>query len=84
VPVCRLLVSTGGKYLDACVVQSHHGNKVDKCQIIVPALNHSQVGPVFIEVCYQLRQCGICKLVSLLLESTEILTESSVDSGSVT
>jgi hypothetical protein len=52
---CRLLVSTGGKYLDACVVQSQHGNKLDKYQIIVPALKHSQVGPVFIEVCYQLK-----------------------------
>ncbi|CAM6043652.1 unnamed protein product [Sphagnum compactum] len=49
-PNTRLLVSTGGKYLDVCVVQSQHGNKLDKCQIIVPALNHSQVGPVFIEV----------------------------------
>ncbi|KAH8971507.1 hypothetical protein BDL97_02G146700 [Sphagnum fallax] len=49
-PNTRLLVSTGGKYLDACVVQSQHGNKLDKYQIIVPALKHSQVGPVFIEV----------------------------------
>ncbi|KAH9574319.1 hypothetical protein CY35_01G050400 [Sphagnum magellanicum] len=49
-PNTRLLVSAGGKYLNAHVVQSCHENEEDEWKIIIPALDCSQVGPLFIEV----------------------------------
>jgi len=55
--VFRLLVSAGGKYLNAYVVQSCHENEEDEWKIIIPALDCSQVGPLFIEVSHQLTQC---------------------------
>lgn len=47
----RLLVSFGGKYLDAYITEATSTSKQeDEWQIVVPALNPDQLGPVFIEV----------------------------------
>jgi hypothetical protein len=62
---------------------SHHEHKEDECQIIVTGLIIDKLDQHSLRY-YQLSQCWICKLVSLLLKLAEIVTESSIDPGNVT
>lgn len=52
-------MSHGGKYLDAQILDASPENKnEDRWQVIIPALNLCQAGPVFIEVCCKFGQVG--------------------------
>lgn len=52
-------MSHGGKYLDAQILDASPKSKnEDSWQVVIPALNRCQAGPVFIEVCCKFGQVG--------------------------
>ena len=53
-------MSHGGKYLDAQILDASPKSKnEDSWQVVIPALNRCQTGPVFIEVCCKFGQVGL-------------------------